>query len=340
VSLSPPDDAVLRRNIVVIGASAGGVDAIATLLRALPPDTPASFFVVSHVLPESQNHLVATLNASGPFTAKHAQDGEELRTGFVYVAPADHHLLVKREHVRVTRGPRENRWRPAIDPLFRSAAVAYGPRVIAVVLSGMLDDGTSGLVAVKRCGGIAIVQDPDDAAFAEMPRTAIANVEVDHVLRIDEMPEVIARLVDEPAEAALVAEPPRDIVVEARIAETGYSDERSSSVGATLTALSCPECGGPLWQRSAGNDPRYRCRVGHAYGAASLLSAQDEALEASIWAAVRLLDQRANVLTAMAERDRTSHRERMGARHEALAAESRNHADVLRKLLTEQESAA
>src|SRR4051812_16894726 len=201
------------RDIIVIGASAGGVEAIATLMREMPADIPASFFVVSHVLPESGNHLIDTLNTTGPLPAKHPEDGEEFRPGFVYVAPPDRYLLVKEDHVRVTRGPRENRWRPAIDPLFRSAAVAHGARVIGIVLTGMLDDGTAGLGAIKRCGGIAIVQDPGDAAFAEMPQPALANVDVDHRLPLADMPPVISGLISQRVTRG--DDPPRDIVLEA-----------------------------------------------------------------------------------------------------------------------------
>lgn len=331
----PTIDERARREVVVIGASAGGVEAIAALLCEMPAKIPATFFVVSHVLPESGNHLVDTLNTRGPLPAKHAEDGEEFRHGFVYVAPPDRHLLVKRDHVRVTRGPRENRWRPAIDPLFRSAAVAHGPRVIGIVLTGMLDDGTAGLLAIKRCGGVAIVQDPDDAAFPEMPETALANVDVDHRLPLIDMPPVVSGLITERM-SAVAAPPPQDIVIEARIAETGYSDEKITSELGELTPLSCPECGGPLWERAEGKLSRYRCRVGHAYGTASLLSGQDEALESSMWAAIRLFDQRANVLTAMAVKDRDAHRGRLSAHHETLAGEARNHAAALRAFLIER----
>jgi two-component system chemotaxis response regulator CheB len=324
------------RDIVVIGASAGAVEAITTLVRGLPADIAASLFVVSHLLPDASNHLVDALNTAGPLLAKSAEDGEDVRHGIVYVAPPDRHLLVKRDCVRVTRGPRENRWRPAIDPLFRSAAVAYGARVIGVILTGMLDDGTAGLLAIKRCGGIALVQDPEEAAFPQMPRTALTNVSVDDALPLKELAARIARLIREPAGESV--QPPHDIVVEARIAETGFSDETTSAEIGNLSALSCPECGGPLWEGSAGDLPRYRCRVGHAYGSHSLLSAQDETLESAIWAAVRLFDQRANVLAQMALKDRAAQRPRLVAHHQTLAEEARQHASALRALLVKRDS--
>jgi two-component system chemotaxis response regulator CheB len=240
-----------HRDIVVIGASAGGVEAIMAVLRQLPGDLKASIFVVCHMLPTAKSHLVDALNTAGPFVAKFADDEEAIAHGIVYVAPPDRHLLVKPGHVRITRGPRENRWRPAIDPLFRSAAVAYGERVIGVVLTGMLDDGTAGLLAIKRCQGVAVVQEPEEAAFPEMPRTALANVTVDHRLLISEMGHVIERLVAE--SVARSGTVPTDIQTEARIAETGYSDERITDELGELSPLSCPECGGPLWQTPPAN---------------------------------------------------------------------------------------
>jgi two-component system chemotaxis response regulator CheB len=320
-----------RRDVVVIGASAGGTDALIGLLRQFPADIAASFFVVTHMMPNVNGHLVDAINAVGPLIAKQPEDGEEIKRGMVYAAPSDRHLLVKQGCMRITRGPRENRWRPAIDPLFRSAAVAYGRRVIGVILTGMLDDGTTGLIAIKRCGGIAIVQEPEEAAFPDMPRNALANVDVDHRLLVADMGAAIQSLLVEHVPAN--GEPPRDLQMEVRISESGYSDPAITSELGELSVLSCPECGGPLWQQQAANMARYRCRVGHAYTAQSLLSAEDEAIEASLWAAVRLLEQRANILNGLADKDRLADRNRMVEHHEGLARESRDHAEVLRKLL-------
>lgn len=322
----------VRRDIIVVGGSAGGIDAAAGLLRQLPATLPAAVFVVCHLMPNVKSHLVDTLNVTGPLMAKLAEDGDDIRHGVVYVAAADRHLLVKEGCVRVTRGPRENRWRPAIDPLFRSAAVAYGNRVIGVVLSGMLDDGTAGLSAIKRCGGIAIVQDPDEATYPDMPRNALANVEIDQRLAIAEMAPVIERLIAEPI--APDGDAPFDLAMEVRIAESGYSDERITAQLGELSAQSCPECGGPLWEQEAAGTSQFRCRVGHAYTVQSLISAEEERLEASLWAAVRLFDQRANLLTTLAEKDRQAQHTRMMKHHEDLAREAREHATLLRKVIT------
>jgi two-component system, chemotaxis family, protein-glutamate methylesterase/glutaminase len=323
-----------QREIIVIGGSAGGVEAISTLLRQLPPGIPAAVFVVCHQMPDSKGYLADMLNTGGPLLAKCAEDGEEIHHGVVYVAPPDRHLIVKKEALRVVRGPRENRWRPAIDPLFRSAAVAYGPRVIGVLLSGMLDDGTAGLMAIKRCGGVAVVQDPEDAPYPDMPRNALANVEVDHRLAVPEMGPVIEKLI---AETVLTKGPaPRDLEIETAISESGFSDENLTQQLGELSSVSCPECGGPLWRQDAANTSRYRCRVGHSYGAESMLSAEGEALEASLWAAVRLFDQRANLLTTMSGKDREGQHTRMEEHHRTLANQAREHAKLLRRLIIGQ----
>jgi len=192
---------MLSRDIVVIGASAGGVEALAALVRRLPSDLPAAMFVVLHLSPEHKSVLPQILSSAGPLAAKHARNGETILPNRIYVARPDHHLLVHEDHVRVVRGPRENGHRPAIDPLFRTAAYTFGARVIGIVLSGALDDGTAGLAAIKGQGGLAIVQDPDDALVDAMPRSALENVDVDHVLSITELGKVLPRLVGESVEA-------------------------------------------------------------------------------------------------------------------------------------------
>ena len=182
------------RDIIVVGASAGGVNALATLAEGLPPDLPASVLVALHLAPGVTSILPEILARAGRLPAVHPKDGEAYEKGKIYVAPPDHHLLVREGHLRLTRGARENLHRPAIDPLFRSAALAHGPRVIGVVLTGSLDDGTAGLSAVKRCGGTAVVQDPSDASHPSMPAAALKNVAVDHSVPLSEMAALLARL--------------------------------------------------------------------------------------------------------------------------------------------------
>src|SRR5262245_23954147 len=309
-------------DIVVIGASAGGNSVLIELAKQLPLDFPAAVFTAYHMPAGAEGHLADALKTTGRLPAKHAEDGEEIRHGVVYVAPPDRHLLVKSGYLRVTHGPRENRWRPAIDPLFRSAAVAYGSRVIGVVLSGMLDDGTAGMLAIKRCGGTTIVQDPLDAAYPEMPQSALANVEIDHVLDASNIASTIARLARETAGEG--PEIPQELAAEARIAEGGEITPEPERVVAT--GLMCPECGGPLREQSTEGFDQYRCLVGHAWSAQSLLAGSDVALEGTVWAAIRLFRQRANLLTLASKRERTAGRASMAKHYEQNAKEAQEHA--------------
>jgi two-component system chemotaxis response regulator CheB len=191
------DGTVVGHDIIVIGASVGGVEALSNLVAQFPEDLPATIFVVQHILATAKSRMAQILDRAGPLAATLAQDGECLEPAHIYVAPPDHHLLVKQGCLRVTRSLRENRVRPAIDPLFRSAAVAYGARVVGVVLTGMQNDGTAGLLAIKRCGGITMVQDPTEALYPDMPLSALAYVEVDYCLPVPKMGATLYRLVHE-----------------------------------------------------------------------------------------------------------------------------------------------
>src|SRR5262249_14004859 len=211
------DGTMQGHDIIVIGASVGGVEALSNLVAQFPEDLPATIFVVQHVIPTGTGHLAQILNRAGPLPATMAQDCESFEPGHIYVAPPDHHLLVKQGCLRVTRGLRENRVRPAIDPLFRSAAVAYGARVVGVVLSGLQNDGTSELLAIKRCCGIAMVQYPDDALYPDMPLSGLEHVEADYCLPVMKMGAVLYRLSQEPP--AATPSIPEDLRVEVNIAE-------------------------------------------------------------------------------------------------------------------------
>lgn len=203
-----------HRDVIVVGTSAGGVEALRELAAALPPDLPASVLIVLHLSPGGPGLLPAILNRAGPLPAAHATDGEELRRGRIYVAPPDFHMLVADGRLRLARGPRENLHRPAIDALFRSAAAAWGPRVIGVVLTGALDDGTAGLGAIKRTGGVAVVQDPEEAAYPSMPRSALRNVRVDHCVPLAEIPPLLDQLSREPLADGPAPVPPIDLEME------------------------------------------------------------------------------------------------------------------------------
>ena len=318
-------------NIIVVGASAGGVQALSKLVVQFPADLRATVFIVQHVSATVPGALAQILDRAGPLPATLAQDGETFQQSHLYVAPPDHHLLVKGDRLCVTRGPRENRVRPAIDPLFRSAAVAYGARVVGVILSGLRDDGTAGLLAVKRCGGVAIVQEPADALYPEMPNSALEQVEVDHCLPVSKMGAVLYRLTREaPAGTPSI---PRDIVAEVEIVACSADTVNREEELGTLAPLGCPECGGPLWELHNDHLQRYRCRLGHAFTAEVLLEGQSEAIEVALWTAVRTMEERARMLTQLAHSRRGRKQDMLAQRFETQAAELMTHAQHIRQIL-------
>jgi two-component system chemotaxis response regulator CheB len=311
-----------QRDIVAIGASAGGVEALGRLIEGLPPELPAAVFVVLHVLPTGTSLLPAILDRGGLLPAAAAIDGEPVERGRVYVAPADHHLLVRADRVVLSRGPRENGHRPAADPLFRSAARAYGPRVVGIVLSGSLDDGTAGLRLVKDRGGVTIAQHPSDALYPGMPASAIEHDAADFVVPMAEMPDLVCELVD--AQIELESVIPGDVRQQADLSE---DDPR----GGTLSPITCPECGGSLWEHDEGGVLRFKCQVGHAYTRESLDTAHGQALEVALWTALRSLEERADLLRRLARRSRGP--ARMTAGLEAKAEAVLRHAEVVRGVI-------
>ncbi len=288
------------RGLIVIGASAGGLEALDALIGQLPPDIGASIFIVQHMAPENAGAaLLHRLGKYKSFRCALATNGEKFAPGRIYVAPSDYHLLLKKDHVLVTKGARENRYRPGIDPLFRSAAATHGSHVIAVVLTGMLDDGTAGLIAVKKCGGVTVVQDTTDATYPDMPRNALNNAHVDYCVPISRMGALLGRLVSEHAGKAKPV--PEDIKTEALIAERVLSDvEQVSGLGEQVP-YNCPNCGGVLWQVDHAGMHRYRCHTGHSFTAAALLTIQTEKIEETLWVSLRMFEERKNLLNNMAQ---------------------------------------
>ncbi|HEX8857201.1 MAG TPA: chemotaxis protein CheB [Thermoleophilaceae bacterium] len=287
-----------RRDIVVVGASAGGVEALSRLVHGLERDNGlSSLFVVLHVMPTGTSVLPNILDRSGPLRAQVARDGAAIEPGNIYVAPPDRHMLIRDNRVRVTLGARENGHRPAIDPTFRSAAETYGPRVVGVILSGSLDDGAAGLAAVKRAGGLAVVQDPRDALYGDMPASAMAATSVDHVLDVDG----IAALLNEVAGSGDDDDEDSEDDVpghwEPLMDELDQHETEQPASGFT-----CPECGGALWAKQEGELLQFKCRVGHVYSPESLVEEQGRSLEAAMWAALRALEERADLLRRVARR--------------------------------------
>lgn len=294
------------RDIVVVGTSAGGVEALRALVGGLPADFPGSVFVVMHTAPDSPGVLAQILDRAGPLPAASATNREVIRRGHVYVAPPDFHMLVEPGHTRLTHGPKENRFRPAIDPLFRSAAQVFGPRVVGVILTGGLDDGTSGLLAIKRLGGVAVVQDPEEAFMPSMPLSALARVEVDYTLKVAEMPPVLARLTSTTVAEQGGYEVPEELEIEVKIAMEENARESGVAKLGTPSVFTCPECHGSLLQVKENGRSRFRCHTGHAFSADSLLSQLTESVEETLWSAIRSIDESAMLMRHMAEHVRES----------------------------------
>ena len=270
-----------NRDVIVIGGSAGGVEAVTRLVRELPADLPAAVLVAIHRGLDGAGLLARILDGAGPLPTAMAEEGQPLERGRIYVAPPDRHLLAGRDHVHVRRGPRENRARPAIDPLFRSAAVSCSTRVIGVVLSGMLNDGSSGLHAIKRCGGLAVVQDPRDAAYPDMPRNALIYADGDHVLPLAGIAPLLARLAASPRPSP-PAEAPEEICIEALIAAQELTVMPDQHRFGPLSPLGCPDCHGTMQEIREGGLVRYRCHTGHAFTLEALRLAQGESWERTL----------------------------------------------------------
>ena len=320
-----------NRDIVTIGGSTGALQVLDQVLAGLPGDLPASLFIVLHTGATSAGALSQILDRAGPLPCQTAVDGARFAPGHAYVAPPDRHLLLDDGRIALRRGPRENLSRPAIDPLFRSAAVGFGARVIGILLSGTLYDGASGLRAIKRCGGAAVVQDPADAFGSEMPQHAIDHVEIDHSVTAAEIAGLLARLVAEPAGASPAV--PEDIRLEARIGAGELAGIATETRLGRLAPQSCPECGGNLWEMDDGQLLRYRCHVGHAYEAGVLLAEQSEAIDRAMWSAVRAHEERAAMLRRLASQARARDAAASAHRWDELAAEHDLHVDTIRRFL-------
>jgi two-component system chemotaxis response regulator CheB len=286
--------------VVVIGTSAGGLNALVKLTSQLQDNFPAPILVVQHISADATgNVLLAALKKSSKLKCQHAKNGSELKPNHLYLAPSDHHIMIDGDlKILVTKGAQENRSRPSIDPLFRSAAVALGNGVIGILLTGYLDDGTSGMKVIKRCGGICIVQDPADADYPDMPKNALNQIKVDYCLPISEMGGLLYQLMSRKIGKR---EPvPEDIRIEAKIAERVLSDLPSVNALGEQVPFNCPNCGGVLWKISHDDSMRYRCHTGHAYTAASLLAEQTRRIEETMWVALRMFEERKNLLTSFA----------------------------------------
>jgi two-component system chemotaxis response regulator CheB len=289
---------VTHRDVVAVGASAGGVEALRALVGGLPADLPAAVLLVLHVPRDSTSALPAILSRSGPLPAALAADGEPLRPGRIYIAPADRHLLVLDDRLRLSRGPSENGHRPAVDPLFRSVARAAGRRAVCVVLSGARDDGAVGAYDVASRGGLVVVQDPADALFPPMPQAVLARVTADHVVPAATMGGLISELVSMPIPDH--DDPPPDPRLDDEVAISDFARRTTDQTSAVPAGYGCPDCGGGLFLMTDDPAPHYRCRVGHAWSPESLLDEQAVATEGALWTALRALEEKAALSRRMA----------------------------------------
>lgn len=322
-------DSTARRDVVVVGASAGGVEALTKFLQGLPRGLDVTFLIVMHLAPEPRSLLANVLQRYSPFPISAPDDGEPMRRGHIYVARPDHHLLVDRGRIRIARGPRENRNRPAVDALFRSAAYAYGHRVIGVVLTGALDDGTVGLWWVKERGGATVVQDPEEALHPSMPRSALAHVEVDHVAQVEAMGPLLLRLTSErvkPRKAPVSEE----LRVETAIARESRAPQLGVMELGPITPFTCPECHGVLVRLKGGGVNRFRCHTGHAFTTTTLLAEVTQGVEKMMWGSIRAIEESVLLLRELALHARGNKDLKAARLLEKKAREAQQRAEMVR----------
>jgi two-component system chemotaxis response regulator CheB len=320
------------RGLVVVGASAGGVQALRSLVEALPADLDAAVCVVLHIPRSGTSALPHILDRCGPLPAVHATEGAQLESGRIYVAPANVHLLLVDHRLRLSHGPAENGHRPAADPLFRSAARSWGRAVIGVVLSGSRDDGSFGLATIARHGGVAIVQDPGEALYAGMPKHAIEAVPTARVLPVAGIGAVLGELVPR-LRGPDPIKSDDDVLLDAEDAMADLFDVTADELGATPAGFGCPNCHGALFEMPDQPGPRYRCRVGHAWTAATLHDEQSDALETALWTALRSLEEKSALCRRMAESASSRGNSSTAARYTDVTAETEQAGRVIRRLI-------
>ena len=319
-----------RIELIVIGASAGGLDGLLTIVKDLPPRLPATVIVVMHN--NGRSHLPAILARAGTLPVVVPEHGDRLMPGSIVVPPPDHHLLLSGHGVILNSGPRENGFRPAIDPLFRSAARTYGAGVAGVILSGALDDGTYGMQVIKSAGGITIVQDPDEASIPSMPASAIANVEIDYIASAAAIGELLVMLCGQQHVKGRAT-----MAVSKRPEPQDQSSEMEVSTMVETfgppTGITCPDCGGALWEIREGKLVRYRCHVGHQFTSDGLEAGQSDSVESALWSAVRVLEEQADLRLRLAERAESAGLTMVHDRFAQGSRESHRQASAIRALL-------
>ena len=319
-----------KHDLIVIGASAGGVEALINIVRELPADLRATVFIVLHIARQGTSMLPEILSRAGNLPATFPQSGQIFEQGNIYVAPNDRHLLIKDGYMTLTTGPRENGFRPSIDSLFRTAANMYGSRVVGVILTGLLDNGSAGIANIKEQGGIAIVQEPSDAMFSSMPENALKVIKADYILPLSQIPQILVELTmtdaDEQANETIGEDP-------AESGEANYIYQRDEGL---VSDIACPECGGVLVEYKSGKDKqlvRFECRVGHRYSLQSMQQHHSEKAEAALWAAVRSLEENITISHRMIESAIKLNNEISKEFYEEKIEETKQHADIIRQIL-------
>ena len=318
--------------VVVIGASAGGLNAVAELVSQFNPGINATFFIVLHLSKAALGDiLVSRIQKHSTLPCKIAEDQEAIKTGYVYVAPPDAHLLVKEQHLVIGHGPAENRFRPSIDVLFRSVAVSHGEKAIGVILTGLLNDGTVGMAAIKQSGGHCIVQDPNEAEYPDMPLAVLETMEVDYCVSLKRIGETILKIMEE-AEVKNIS-PPEHIVAESKLSEkVATTIEGISNLG-EKSLFACPDCGGNLWEINHGGLKHYRCHIGHAYSEKDLVVKQSESVENTLWVAVRMMEERKMLLEKIARENDRKGLNKLSLRYKEQSKQLNEHIMQLKELL-------
>jgi two-component system chemotaxis response regulator CheB len=333
-----------KRDLIVIGASAGGVEALKTVVAGLPADLPAAILVVLHVPSHAHSELPRILSRISRLPVAHAVEDRALAPGTITIAPPDHHLTVRGERIRLSRGPQVNGHRPAVDPLFQTAASSMKNRVIGVILSGALDDGAAGTLEIKSAGGITIVQDPSDALYPGMPRSVLQLTEVDHILPASQIPNALVELAGQPVPdlragdgtaRAMTGGNGDDERIEGREREEKQDLEPATveDPPGAVSGMTCPECRGALWLRPVGKTEHYRCRVGHEYTSRGLFAAQSQGLEDAMWAAYRALEESASLARRLGERALRQGLPLLASRYARKQADAVSRAEIVRSVL-------
>ncbi len=316
-----------------MGASAGGMNALSELVSQFKQEMDAAVFIVMHLSRTSiSDFLVHRLQPHTSLQCEIAKENAAIEKGHIYIAAANQHLLVKKNKIILGRGPDENRWRPSIDVLFRSAAAAYSTRVIGVILTGSLDDGTTGMAAIKRSGGGCIVQDPNEAEYPDMPLSVLNNIEVDYCISLSKMGDAIFDITQTDPEE--IAAPP-DVVIESEIAERVVVDYDHVKKLGDKSIYACPDCGGGLWNiaNGSGNVNRYRCHIGHSYSENDLVIKQGEILESTLWIALRIMEERRNLLKKMEDDNSKKGLSKMAASYRGKGEDIQFHVDKMKEVL-------